>query len=103
MSPETIQQLVSDYGAGNSTIMLMRIYGIGKSTVLGLLADAGVQMRQRGLALSDHEEVVALYVSGWSAAQVGDKFGCTADTVLVCVRRAGLPVRPRVGGPKPRF
>ena len=83
---------------GNSTIMLMRIYGIGKSTVLRLLSDAGVKMRQPGLAAQHQVEAVALYVAGWSAARVGSRFGCTADTVLVSVRRAGAMVRPRVGG-----
>ena len=98
LQPETIQRLISDYQAGNSTIRLMRIDGIGKSTVLRLLADAGVQVRRPGLAAQHQAEAVALYVTGRSAARVGNKFGCTADTVLVAVREADRPVRQRVGG-----
>lgn len=93
---------MSDYEAGNSTIILMRIYKVGKSTVLNLLADAGVKMRQPGMPAQHQAEAVALYVAGWSAARVGNKFGTSADTVLVVVRRAGQPVRPRIGGPKSR-
>lgn len=103
LDAETIQHIISDYQAGNSTITLMRLYDISKGAVTRALQDAGIEIRQQGLQTDeDRTEAVRLYSAGWSAAKVGAKLGCSADTVLMLVRQAGHAVRPRVGGRPPR-
>lgn len=103
LDPETIERIISDYEAGNSTITLMRLYDVSKGAVSRILQEAGIEIRQQGLQTDDDRvEAVRLYAAGWSAARVGDKLGCSADTVLVAVRQAGELVRPRVGGRRQR-
>lgn len=102
LPPEAIQQLVVEYEADQSTRSLMRTYGLGKGVVLRLLAEAGVGIRHQGLTADDQAEAVQLYVSGWSAARVGVRLGCSPDHVLACVRKAGHPTRPQVGGRRKR-
>lgn len=65
--------------------MLMRIYDIGKSTVLSLLADADVQMRQQGLAAQHQAEAVELYIAGWSAARARRQVYKQTGTILLYV------------------
>ena len=104
LNPETIQRIITDYEAGNSTIALMRLYDISKGAVTRVLREACIQIRKQGLhAENDRAEAVKLYAAGWSAAKVGDKLGCSADTVLMLVRQAGQTVRPRVGGRQTKF
>jgi len=50
VSPEIVAQLVADYESGTPSIRLTMIYGHGKGSVLKLLRDAGVQMRNQGLS-----------------------------------------------------
>ncbi|WP_407669263.1 helix-turn-helix domain-containing protein [Nakamurella multipartita] len=76
----------------------MQTYGLGKGAVLRVLKEAGVEMRHQGLNDEDQDEAVRRYIQGQSAARVADQLGCSPDHVLACVRRAGHPVRPRVGG-----
>lgn len=98
LPPEVLNQIAVDYEAGCSTEDLMRTYGIGKSTVLRVLAEAGVATRQQGLGPDDEAKAVRLYLQGQSAAKVAGQLGCSPDLVLACVRRAGHSARPRVGG-----
>jgi hypothetical protein len=45
---ELISQIVDEYVKGTSTVRLAARYGIGKATVLRLLREHGVVVRQRG-------------------------------------------------------
>ena len=99
LDPEVIQNIISAYEAGNSTVTLMRLYQIGKGAVTRVLQNAGTEIRRQGLHNpEDQAEAIRLYAAGWSAARAGGKLGCSADTVLLLVRRAGQSVRPSVGG-----
>jgi hypothetical protein len=41
-----------------------------------------------------------MYEAGWSSGRLTERFGVSADTVLKILRRAGLAIRPRRGGPR---
>lgn len=48
LGPDAIQQLVIHYEAGQSTAALTEAYGLGKGTVLDILTEHGVKMRDQG-------------------------------------------------------
>jgi hypothetical protein len=66
LRPDSIQQLVADYEAGDSTTILMRTYGLGKGTVLAILEEQGVKMRGQGIPDDRLSEVSDLYSGGLS-------------------------------------
>lgn len=75
----------------------MQDYGIGKGSVLRLLAEAGVRMRNQSLSPADLPEAIELYRSGLSLKTVGDHFGLSDDAVRGAFLRAGVQLRPRTG------
>lgn len=95
--PETRARLVAEYEAGATGIQLMRDFGIGKGTVLQILRDAGVTLRQQGLSPADRKAAIKLYQSGLSLQKVAEQFGVSANTVMLALRQAGVPLRPRPG------
>ena len=90
-------QLVADYEAGMPSTQLVVTYGLGKGSVLKLLDEAGVQMRNRGLPKDKLEKAAKLYRDGWSLARVGKQFGCSPDTLRLALANHGVQIRPRKG------
>lgn len=76
--------------------------GIHRLTVSAHLRQRGVPIRGRGLHDEDLPEAARLYEAGWSSWQLSQKFDVTPNTVLSALRKAGVAVRPRQGGPPPR-
>jgi len=93
----TIDQLVSDYLGGHPTPVLCQTYGLGKSTVLRLLAEAGVEMRRQGLTPEQVTEATALYEGGWSLARAANHFGVSTRHVHDRLRAAGVVMRDSHG------
>ena len=88
---------MSDYLGGHPTPELCNTYGLGKSTVLGLLADAGVVTRCQGLTPEQVTEAVRLYEAGWSLARVATQFGVSTRHVHDRLRAAGVVMRDSHG------
>jgi len=88
---------VAEYEAGTSTNQLMRDYGIGKGSVLRLLREAGVTLRNQRLSPAALESAVSLYNSGLSLKVVGERLGFSIDAVRGTLLRAGVPLRARPG------
>ena len=53
-------------------------------------------------ALQQTAEAARLYDAGWSPVKLAERFGVSADTVLIALRRAAVVIRPRGGGPPRR-
>ena len=60
LSPEIAAQLVADYESGTPSTHLTMIYGLGNGSVLKLLRDAGVQLRNQGLSEDKLDEAASL-------------------------------------------
>jgi DNA-directed RNA polymerase specialized sigma24 family protein len=93
LGPDSVQQLVADYEAGDSTTILMRTYGLGKGTVLAILEEQGVKMRGQGIPDDRLSEVSDLYSGGLSLMRISKKLDCGAETVRQALLRAGVTLR----------
>jgi transposase len=76
----------------------MQRYCLGRGTVLGLLAAAGVTMRHQGLSEIETGAAAALYARGMSVVSVADRLERPMSTVYLALKRAGVVMRPRQGG-----
>lgn len=74
-------EIMAKYEAGVPTTKLVHEYRIGKGTVLKLLRDAGVAIRNQGLSDEQVGDAARLYESGLSLARIGERFGVDASTI----------------------
>lgn len=77
-------------------------FGINRVTVSSYLRRADVPLPRLGLGPEQTVEVARLYGTGWSSGSLAEHFDVSADTVLKVLRRAGVAIRPRQGGPRPK-
>ncbi len=93
VSPGMAAQLVADYEAGVPTTKLVGSYGIGKSSVLRLLQEAGVSMRRQPLSPDQVAQAEALYRSGLSVTEVAVRLDLNPSTVWRTFQRRGVSMR----------
>ena len=102
LSPELIAELIAAYESGLPTNKLMKQFNLSKGSVLKLLREASVRLRNQGIPDEAASEVTRLYVEQeWSSQRIGDRHGCDAETVRKFLRKHGVEVRPRNGWPRP--
>ena len=97
LSPDTIQQLITDYQAGTPSTQLMVTYNLGKGTVLRLLRDHGVRLRNQRMTPADVAQAIQLYQAGNSLAIVGAKLSYDHGTIHRALRRADISMRDSHG------
>lgn len=97
LTAEAEGELAEAYRAGATTTELRRRYGLSQGSVLRLLAEQGVEMRQQGLCEADVPVAAKLYVAGWTLAQLGTKYGVSPNAVRRKLMEAGVRMRPRGG------
>lgn len=95
-----VAELIAAYEAGSPTTELMITYNLGKGTVLRLLRDHGVQLRNQSLTADQVGEAIRLYLHGWSLAKVGRQFGRDHTVIRDALERAGIPRRDSHGLPR---
>jgi DNA invertase Pin-like site-specific DNA recombinase len=100
LSQETIRQIVTRYEAGEPSTALTKEFGIGKGSVLKVLREAGVTMRNQGLSNEQIDDAQRLYESGQSLGRIGEKFGVDHTVVRRQLIRRGVWMRDRHGRPK---
>jgi len=93
LTPVEIQHLINDYELGFPSTHLMKKYGLGKGTVLNILSEAGVPLRNQGLSTDQLAQAIELYKAGRSLKAIGHKFGCDAETVRKALKTAGVTLR----------
>lgn len=97
VSADVIQQLVEDYQAGTPSTQLTTKYQLGKGTVLQLLREQGVQLRNQPMTPDQVQQAIQLYQDGLSLVAVGNRLGIDQSTVLDALKRAGIPRRDAHG------
>ena len=97
LGSKTIARLVADYRAGTPTTQLTVKYGIGKSTVLRLLEDAGVPMRRQPISDEVTIMAVSLYEAGKSLAAIAREVGQAKQSIRLALLKAGVEMRPSGG------
>ncbi|MFF7944516.1 hypothetical protein ACFZC5_32825 [Nocardia gamkensis] len=97
LGQETIRQIVARYEAGEPSTALMKEFSLSKGSVLKVLREAGVAMRNQGLSEEQVGEAQGLYAAGWSLARIGEKFGVDHSTVWRQLRGRGVTMRDTQG------
>lgn len=82
-----LDAMVADYRGGTGCVLLSRKYGIGESTVLARLKEAGVAVRPQGYIDPDAlREMTSLRAEGWTLRALGERYGVTRQTVAARLR-----------------
>jgi DNA-binding NarL/FixJ family response regulator len=90
LQAETIERLVAEYAAGATAAELGRRYGIAKSSVLGLVRQAGETVRHPRLSPTETALLVELFRTGLPQKDIAQRLGRSPSAVWHCLRRAGL-------------
>jgi len=101
LSRETIAELVQTYRDGASTTQLRQQYELGQGSVIKILHEHGVVMRNQGLADDDLSTAATLYDDGQTLAELGQRFEVSPNAVRRALVSVGVVMRAR-GGSKPR-
>jgi hypothetical protein len=97
LSSETIAELVQTYRHGVSTTQLRHQYELGQGSVIKILHEHGVVMRNQGLADDDILVAATLYRDGKTLAQLGERFGVSPNAVRRALVAADVVMRARGG------
>ena len=93
LSAELRAEIVQQYRDGIPTTSLCELHGLGKSTVLKLLAEAGVQMRRQPLSEPEIEAAARLYADGRSLSKVSAELGIAQSSLQLAFKQRGVEVR----------
>lgn len=93
LSPQTIEEIVARYNAGEETPALSREYGISKSGLCQLLQAEGVSFRRQAITPEDAERAVQLYESGLTIKQVVGQVGYSFGTIRMVLHEHGVTMR----------
>lgn len=93
LSPQTIEELVVRYTAGEKTLALSREFGISDSGLRQLLRADGVTLRGHAMTVQDAETAVHLYGRGMTIKQVVAQIGYSAGTIRKVLRKHGVAIR----------
>lgn len=97
MDHSTVNQLIKDYESGKSSQELARRYNLNKGSVIKLLRQAGITIRNQGLTDQKVAEATQLYKSGLSLADIGTRFGVDHGTVWRALKKHGVKMRDTHG------
>lgn len=96
---EQKEDIVRRYTKGTRIPAIARMLGFAYETVSIVLREAGLvvrKKRERGpLTAEESAAAIAAYATGLSTLEVGKKLGITSSMVNGCLRRAGVPLRPK--------
>jgi lambda repressor-like predicted transcriptional regulator len=101
LKPTQVRELVEAYRAGATLRELSALFGLHEHTVSAHLERHGTERRvsRAKLSIADIEQASELYGSGLSWAAIGERFDVDPKTIGTWLKRAGVPMRPRKGGP----
>lgn len=94
---ETIERIVVGYQAGSPSTQLAKTHRLSKGSILRLLHQHDVTMRQQRLTRTDLAEAILLYGSGLSLQAVGDLLGRNHSTIHRALQQAGVTMRDTHG------
>jgi len=89
--------VIARYQAGESMNDIARNLAVHKRTIGSCLARQDIPTRRVGLATEHLATAAQLYRSGWSLAQIGDRYRTTDMSVRRALAASGVQIRPRRG------
>lgn len=90
LTPALRRAIVSCYCAGQSGRVIAKALGIAKTTVIAVVRDAGVPLRNQRLSADQRAEVVRLYKAGATQVSIAKKLDLHKGHVWHVLERAGL-------------
>jgi transposase-like protein len=97
LTSATITKIIEHYKARDPSTAIATTLNISKGSVIRLLRDADVSIRNQGLTDDQIAEAVQLYTSGWSLAAIGTHLGVDHGTVWRQLRKRGMKMRDTHG------
>jgi DNA-binding NarL/FixJ family response regulator len=97
LSPTEVDDLVTQYQAGETVKYLAARHNIHRYTVSSILDRQHVPRRRSGIPSERLHEVVSAYLAGASLAVIGAEMFVDPATVSRALRQAGVSIRPRRG------
>ena len=98
LSDEDRAAVAQAYRDGIPSTALCREYQLGKSTVLQILAEAGVPMRRQPLTEDQIDQAARLYETGRSLLQVCAELGIAQSSLQLAFTKRGMVLRAPTGG-----
>ncbi|WP_448238434.1 hypothetical protein [Microbacterium paulum] len=86
-------EVAERYEAGETTTQLAKVYGVAKSTIIGILREKRVVVRRQPLTPDQVNEAARLYESGLSLSQVAKQLSVNQETMRVAIMKAGVLLR----------
>ena len=93
----TINEIITNYESGKSSYELAEECGISKNSVIKLLREAGVPIRNQPLTDQQVTEAIRLYEAGKSLAKIGAHLGVDHGTVWRQLKKCGVEMRDTHG------
>jgi DNA-binding CsgD family transcriptional regulator len=97
-TPDQRASVVAAYEGGESIRAIARRLKIRAQVIIACLDDAGIVRRHKGakpmLGDSEARQIAEAYLSGESAASIGQRFRITPETVRNYLKKEGVPIRP---------
>jgi transposase-like protein len=97
LKPEMVAEIVARYETGEPSTTLAAVFGISKGSVIRLLRDSNVTIRNQRLTDDQIAEATQLYDSGLSLAKIGAMFGVDHGTVWRALKKRGVRMRDSHG------
>lgn len=73
--------IAARYQQGWSSRRLAQVYGVSKTSIVILLREAGIPIRNQGLTADQVREANELHQAGYSLAHIGGRFAVSAEHV----------------------
>ncbi|GFG50762.1 hypothetical protein CQY20_33890 [Mycolicibacterium agri] len=97
MDQSTVTQLIKDYESGKSSYELAKVYNLNKGSVIKLLREARVAIRNQRLNDDKIAKAAHMYAAGNSLAKIGAHLGVEAGTVRRALLKRGVKMRDTHG------
>jgi hypothetical protein len=97
MKAEILLEIVARYEAGEPSTAIAASFGLSKGSVIRLLREASIPIRNQGLSSDQVAEAGQRYVSGDSLAKIGALLGVDHGTVWRALTKRGVRMRDRHG------
>lgn len=95
-SENDIEQIVSGYKSGKTTIELAGQFGCCKNTINKLLRQHGVEVtREKAQTKLDTEVVIAMYEKRHTIEEIAKRFSVSPYTISRCLHSNGVKTRDR--------
>jgi DNA invertase Pin-like site-specific DNA recombinase len=98
LTPATITKIIERYEAGEPSTAIAITFNISKGSVIRLLRQANVPIRNQGLSDDQIAEAAQLYASGNSLAAIGAHLGVDHTTIHRYLLKRGIKMRDTHGG-----